>query len=185
MPLRSSSDFYSEFGKQNRRLFGFSFVELLMVIAIMAIVFSLGMASYRDFSRRKQIEAAVNQVRSDLDFARQNALSGVKPQNSSCNSPNTLLAYVFVAQSGSYTIRSRCSGGTVDVRSGVSLPYGVTITSNILSDCTTPNAGNSIEFLPRGNGTNLPAGACFRIRFSLTGSGFTQDIIVDQSGSIR
>lgn len=169
---------------------GFSLVELLIVIFVMGLIFSVGVANYRDFSRRKQIEAVANQVKSDLELAKQNALSGVKPDHVNCNSPNILLGYRLVFQPTGYTVQANCSAGGplgsfIDVKSIFSLPYGVTLSSNILNDCTNPVDGDSIQFLPRGNGTNLAGSNCFRIRFSIDGSSFNRDIIVEKSGSIR
>lgn len=170
---------------------GFSLVELLIVIFIIGLIFSVGVANYRDFSRRKQVEAVANQVKSDLELAKQNALSGVKPDHVNCNSPNILLGYRFVVQPAGYTVQANCSAGGplgsfIDIKSISSLPYGVRLSSNILDDdCTNPVNGDSIQFLPRGNGTNLSDNNCFRIRFSITGLSFTQDIIVEKSGAIR
>ena len=44
---------------------GYTLIEILVVISIMAILFTVGFAGYRDFSRRQVLLGAVNQIQGD------------------------------------------------------------------------------------------------------------------------
>jgi len=55
---------------------GFTLVELVIVLSIMAILFSMGFANYRGFQRRQYLESAVLMVEADIKLARQLSLSG-------------------------------------------------------------------------------------------------------------
>ena len=55
---------------------GFTMVEMVMVVVIMAILFTIGAANYRDYQQRQYLGSAVAMVEADLKLARQLALSG-------------------------------------------------------------------------------------------------------------
>lgn len=55
---------------------GYTIIELAIVVAIMAVLVSVGAANYRDFQRRQYLESAVSMVEADIKLARQLALSG-------------------------------------------------------------------------------------------------------------
>ena len=76
---------------------GFTIVELVMVIVIMAILFSMGTISYRDYQRRQYLEGAATMVEADLRLAQEMALSGKKPQDPPGNDclSNNLEGYAF------------------------------------------------------------------------------------------
>jgi type II secretory pathway pseudopilin PulG len=109
---------YSAQGKkkyQNKLLTksGFTLIELLVVIVTMFIVFSVGMANYRDFQRRKILEGAVNRVKSHLRLAQEMALSGTKPAD--CVTSNLALLNVTFQKDSTttYSIQGLCSDGVL------------------------------------------------------------------------
>ena len=53
---------------------GFSFIELLLVVAIVALLAALGMPSYADLSARQRLAAASEQLAADLQQARFDAV---------------------------------------------------------------------------------------------------------------
>lgn len=55
---------------------GFSIVELVAVMAIMAILFSIAALSFNDWSRKAAIEAQTRTLQSDLNSARLEAITG-------------------------------------------------------------------------------------------------------------
>lgn len=57
---------------------GFTLIELLVVIGIMATVGALTIPSFRSFSQRQSLDVAANQIVSDIEKTRSNALSGRK-----------------------------------------------------------------------------------------------------------
>lgn len=182
---------------------GFTLIELLVVVMTMALLFGLGMARYRDFSRRKAVEKVGIQIRNDLLLIQQYALSGKKPDpsddpNDWCKSPNFLNAYRFrTAGSNTYTYRIQavCSGGTVDDKQVNLKNPGPRIQDvRRISNCLNPETaggsnigGNWFEFRTLAKGVNIlngmPVGDCLRIR--ITQGSTTYSIIIDSSGSIR
>ncbi|HUV43038.1 MAG TPA: hypothetical protein VMY36_04030 [Patescibacteria group bacterium] len=59
-------------------VFGFTLVELLVMISILAILFSIGLAQYMKFNRQQVLGQAVLGLKNNLAYAREMALSGKK-----------------------------------------------------------------------------------------------------------
>jgi prepilin-type N-terminal cleavage/methylation domain-containing protein len=90
---------------------GFSLIELIVVIMIMALIFGLVTANYRNFGRRQVLVGAVRQIKGDLRFTQQQALSGRKPETPAGNVCFTqpLRGYVFsYVNATSYQIVANC-----------------------------------------------------------------------------
>jgi type II secretory pathway pseudopilin PulG len=68
-------------------------IEMVMVIAIMAIMFTVGAASYSDYQRRQYLDSAVSMIEDDIKLARQLSLSGSAPTG--CNELNGYSIHVF------------------------------------------------------------------------------------------
>lgn len=108
---------------------GYTLIEVLVVITILGILFSIGYANYRDFGRRQALVGSVKQLEGDIRMVQQNALSGIKPQDTICDT-NTLTNYQIEMDCNDpddckYTINANCSDHTVLVQtktlSGVSI----------------------------------------------------------------
>ena len=56
---------------------GFTLLEILLTIAILAIISSIGISFYYNFFKKTQLDAPSNNIISDLKRARANAMSGV------------------------------------------------------------------------------------------------------------
>jgi len=65
--------------RNTRNAQGFTLVELMVVIALMGLLFNLGVARYIDFNRRQSVVAQGLKLKNNLRSIQQNALSGVKP----------------------------------------------------------------------------------------------------------
>jgi type II secretory pathway pseudopilin PulG len=114
-------------------------VEMVMVVVIMAILFTMGTANYRDYQQRQYLESAALQVEADLRLAQQMALSGVKPEEPAGNDcqSNNLSGYLFWRSRGydsgppeetaQYTIYALCPDwdDRVLVKGPVDLPRGI------------------------------------------------------------
>ncbi len=151
----------------------------MIVIMIMVILFSVGMANYRGFQRRQSLEAAVRQVRADLSLAREYALAGRKVCD---DADDELSGYDFDidASADTYTIREVClddptddtSQEYFDVKSDVDMPSRSEISSDV----------DPILFNVLGRGADLGGNATITITDA---SGDTRTVIVTPAGEIR
>ena len=99
------------------RLKGFTILELIIVIVITSLVFSVGVAGFRGFQRRSNLEGAVIRVKSHLRLAQQMALSGVR--HADCITLGySMESIVFqIDSSTTYSIREICTDGTSTITS--------------------------------------------------------------------
>jgi len=92
---------------------GFTLIETLVAVAIVAAAFSFGYASFREFSRRQYLESSIRSVRGDLRLAQEQALSGKK------NCADTLSSVTSVnfdwVSPKSYKIIGECISPTFDI----------------------------------------------------------------------
>ncbi len=90
---------------------GFTFIELLIVISTMALLFSLGFSNYRGYQQRQRIVNAARILRSDLRFTQEQALAGIKPDT--CGILNGYrLTYSTPTE---YQVSANCDDGTNNV----------------------------------------------------------------------
>jgi prepilin-type N-terminal cleavage/methylation domain-containing protein len=68
----------------------YTLIEVLIVMLIIGIFFSVGFANLRSYSRRQKAENAARQIEGDLRLAQELSLSGRKPENPSgfCTADN-------------------------------------------------------------------------------------------------
>lgn len=144
---------------------GYTLIELLVVITISIIIFGVGMAGYREFSRRQALTGVLKQTKADLRLAQQLALTGQKPEV--CTK---LIGYTFTATSSNYKIIASCSDGTVENKS-VDMPVNTTISAG------------SVIFKILGQGTSLSAPLTFTI--TNTTAGTTGTVIVGTGGDVQ
>ena len=158
---------------------GYTLIEILVGLTIISLLFSMGFVSYRDFSRRQALNGAAKTVQGDLRLTQQQALSGQKPDDGNCNTPNLLNGYNFrVDSSSSYAVEAACSGGggtNVEVKS-VDLPSGVSI--------STPSP-NPILFKVLGQGTNIASGGSAVVTLTQTGVSSPITITITAGGEIK
>lgn len=151
---------------------GYTIVELLIVISILALFAAFGFANFRGFSQRQEVANSTEQVISDLRFAQSQALAGTKP--TSCT--GDLQGYRFAVTGSSppsYAISAVCDN-TVLVKTAL-LPATINLTT-----------GSPILFMTVGHGTDiLPGGS---VTISISGelqSVPSQSVIVNSNGEIR
>ena len=162
----------SHYARLNR---GYTLIEILVVLTVIGILFSVGYVGYRDFSRRQSLAGAAKIVQGDLRKAQQNALSGIKPGGAACLGTNTLDGYYFRVTSGStYEIGAACSGGNV-VTDTVSIPENITI--------SIPSP-NPIIFKVLGTGTNISTGDAL-VTLTQGATNDTQTILIGSGGDVR
>lgn len=184
---------------------GFTLIELLIVIMIMALIFGLGFANYRDFQRRQVLEAAVRLVIGDLRFAQEQAISGRVRNDTPDNvcEPLPLWGYYFrrdpALPTTTYLIEANCPGAvcpgtgcTVEVkRENVQAKFtNVSIFSMAvpIGAGGDPAPANTIRFKTLGQGTNISRASPATIRLCLdspTPCASFRDITVTWSGEIQ
>lgn len=154
-------------------LFGYSLLEMLIVIAIISIVSSIGFASYRTYQRRQTMESGVRMVKSDLRLAQEYAIAGKKPTG--CT--GSLQGYEFRRASvNRYRISAICDA-SIEIKT-VDLPTGIQM--NPLSG--TP--GNNFIFKVLGRGTDVAGDVGIPIRYPNSGVA-NVTVTVTQLGEIK
>jgi len=146
-----------------RRPLGYSLIELLVVIAIFGITISLVTASYLTFERNQRFKNAAFQLKNDIRYAQNQALTGVKGADTGAVCPRTTTSvlggwYISMTLplSTSYQLSGVCL--TVDAATGgitaqttfgsktINLPRGV----RICTISTNQNTNILFQALPTG-----------------------------------
>lgn len=149
---------------------GYTLIELLVGITVISIVFSIGFAGYRQFSRRQALTGVSKNLSADLRLAQQLALTGQKPSGVTCT---VLNGYAFVVVSSStYDLRADCTNNANLPFKTVNLPAGAALTAS--------NTRTLFKVL--GQGTNLTSNNVLRITSS--GSSTAAQITVGTGGNI-
>lgn len=174
---RSTNTFFLYWDKKG---YGYTFVELLVVIATMVILFGVGYANLRDYQKRQYLESARRMVVSDLKLAQEYALAG-----KGCTS--VLEYYSFIIPSpSSYNIRVKCDNSPQpQLVKEVNMPQGIQISGF----APPPNLNDTdLRFYPLGKGTNIVRDAVVSITLTFepgSFSSFSTIITVTPGGTIK
>ena len=104
---------------------GFTLIELITAITIMALLSTVGIASFVNYSRSQQVFTATQNVVTALQLAKANASSQVKP--ASCASETLSGYHVSIDANGNtYALEAVC-GESVDVSSRKTHPLGQSV----------------------------------------------------------
>ncbi|MGA0613000.1 GspH/FimT family pseudopilin [Caldimonas sp. KR1-144] len=87
---------------------GFTMIELLIVVAIIAIVLALAAPSFRDFMAKKRVEGVQSELATDLQYARSEAVA----RNAKVRITFGTGCYVITAQPDGSSPSSACSQTT-------------------------------------------------------------------------
>lgn len=149
---------------------GYTLIEVLVGLAIIGLLFTVGYAGYRDFAKRQVLNNTYEELKTNLNFARQTALSGEKP--STCLGGSLLGAEVIFASNGrSYSIYAKCPSGSAGLRTGIAFPTGITV-----------SGPTRILFNTLGKGTDLTGNAQVILTHT---DGATRTVTVTQQGTIK
>lgn len=154
---------------------GYTFIEVLVGITIITLIFAFGYAGFREFARRQTLSSAVRDLKGELRLAQEQALAGKKPDHANCNTPNLLSGFYFrVTSATTYTIEALCSGGTVEIKEKE-------ITTPLTISTPTPNP---ILFKVLGQGTNIASGDA-TITLTFPEAERSADITISVTGEIQ
>lgn len=159
---------------------GFTIIELIVVFSVIAIISTIGIASFVSYTNSQKLRNAVLEVKTALQDARSQALSQTRPNT--CN--GTLDAYEVricckssgtgcpsCITSGDYEIDAICSNVAVNTSFGT-LPSDVTFSS-------TQTTQRTFHFVP------IVGGVTNSGTIGITQSNTTQTINVTSTGVIQ
>ena len=105
---------------------GFTLIELMVTVAVVAVLAAIAIPSFTDSLARRRLEGAANELSTDLQFARSQAVS---------NNANITLS----TTASGYTIAGAQTYRTQALASGLSMSNGVSVTFTPLRGCTSDN----------------------------------------------
>src|SRR3989344_245162 len=120
-----------------RRRFGFTIIELLIVMSILGIATTLVSAAYLSFEKRERVKSAALDLKSNLRLAQNKALSGdkgIQGSGEECPTTSTLVGWFVRLEENknSYDIVGACQNSPVIevefATKTVNFPEGVSLT---------------------------------------------------------
>jgi prepilin-type N-terminal cleavage/methylation domain-containing protein len=151
---------------------GFTFIELIIVVAIMLVLSVAIIANYNSYTDRERVRQTGLTIKSDLRLVASKVNAGVK--SAACI---TLVSYdvsfttACTGGQSCYTITPRCSNGLLSgEQTKVSIPKELQIQS----------ANQTIRFLPLSAGTDLTTDAII----TLGGVSAVYHVKISPSGTI-
>lgn len=143
-------------------------MELLIVIAMMTVLFGLGVSRYLDFNQARRVKEVAQTLRADLQYARDRALAGEKVTG--CT---TLVGWYVVIYTRSYVFGCRCANGDY-LSKTISMPGEVVLAALPVT---------SFVFRPLGLGVDFGSSAQALITVSWAGN--LESVRVNSSGGIE
>lgn len=157
-----------------RRTSGYTLIELLIVMAIIAILVTIGYLNFQDYSRHQALISAARSIQVNIRQAEEYAAAGKKP--SGCL---TLLnGYQFkVTSQTTYEIDAICTPNSFYIiNQPFTMPLGMTIAA--------PNP-NPVIFKSLAQGTNIGSGGTASIVITQTVSGNTKTVTIGANGDVQ
>lgn len=102
---------------------GFTLVELLIAIAISALLLGIGLSRYLSFNQNQTLHQAAQNLRNNLRTAANRAMTGEKP-TSGCAQ---LDGYQVTFTVSSYSIQAKCGVGLAGTATTVTLPSALSL----------------------------------------------------------
>jgi len=136
---------------------GFTLIELIVVISILLLISSGVIANYNNFNENQRVKQLALTLKTNLRLAQTKALSGAKPLAPFLCAQ--LESYTVTFSSSQYSVQATCAApddGQGDIMT-VSLPSGVTLSTLPLTPV--------LEFYVLNQGTNLSS----EVTIALTG----------------
>lgn len=147
--------------KTSRRSRAFSLIELLIVIALLAVILALAAGPFRDFILLQRLRSVQAQLLTDMSYARSEAISKgtfVQMRVQSSSAGTCYIIYSRTDSTGSNacdctasTAAARCAAGTQEIKT-VLLPSSDSISVAVPPSTTRPAM---LTINPRTGGVNI------------------------------
>lgn len=156
---------------------GFTLIEISIVISILAIISTVGLASFVNFSRKQALQSSGDQLATMFNLAKSRAFSQVKPQECT-NQPLNGYKVVISETNNSFELDAVCSGNVFKISEN-SLSQGLSFSG---SDTTSTSF-----FFPVISGGVVISGVIPGSPGSVVLSGFNmkKTITVDSIGNVK
>jgi type IV fimbrial biogenesis protein FimT len=167
-----------------KRQNGFTMTELMVVVAIVAILLAIGVPSFRYVTNANRMTAEVNGLLGDLMFARGEAIKQGLPVVVCPSADNQTCANVTTWESGWIICVDANANGTCDVGESV-LRVQRSFASN--NDQLRPDAtsnATAIAFGREGFASGLGAGATFTLHSTPSNSVWTRCLQITAIGML-
>ena len=164
---------------------GFTLIELLVVMVIIGLAGGVGVANFRDFGRRQEIDNYARTLNADLRTTHADAAAGRRITGCTGTFQGYAIDFVAAATGGgatstSYTVSAICSTASAVLKT-VSLPANLFLLIN-----RVPSGGAvHLLFKPLELGTDVSAANTLTIIVSSTKVSETKTISVTASGEIQ
>lgn len=160
------SDFSIRISRQG--LPGYTFIELLIVFSIVAIIGGTSIAAFINFGNSQAVDGAASELASVITSARQQTLSQIKP--SQCTDTQALQGYRVAINNSinTYSVQALCEGQTVQLTNN-SLPSQMSF---------SPDTPQTVDFKLPNASVAQPA------IITVSGYGKTKTINIDRTGAI-
>lgn len=162
---------------------GYTLVELLVVVAIIAIISTVVFANYRDFSKDQILVKATGQIQSLLRLAQTNASSGLK-----CGADTATEWYVkFDPDKNHIRLFCQNSAGQVEITSKI-ITLDTDVANGVSVNEITFDAGSGCPSFSSANSFTVSYKPVFgQISFVLGRGGVTECVVnsVAQKASVK
>lgn len=154
---------------------GFTIIELIVVFSVMAVLSTIGIASFSSFSKSQVLQQATNDLVNTLNTAKVRSASQNKP-NPPCLANSILENYNVVINIAlkTYSLNVVCSG-TTNILKTTALPSNVNFNT---ASGTPPTTTTTIVFPVLTGGVNRSG------NIVLSSFGLTKTITISQVGNI-
>jgi type IV fimbrial biogenesis protein FimT len=153
---------------QMKRTRGFTVIELMVTLAILAIMMGLGVPSFRAFISSQKIKTGTTELMTSLVLARSEAVKR--------NANVTVTPSSSAAWNNGWTVTATVGGGTATLHSQEAIT-GITITTYTNATCTTAGTVANIVYANTGRAA---ASTCYKFTADNTTS--SKCVKVDLTG---
>jgi type IV fimbrial biogenesis protein FimT len=165
------------------RAHGFTLIELVVVIAVAAVLLGIAVPSFRTFNQNSRLATQANSLVYALNLARSQAVSLDQPvqvcassDGATCNAPAAGWVAGWIV---CYPVAACGAGGATLVQVSPALGGGNTLTEQI-------GGVLAVTYLASGQTSNGPGGASYRFAFcDARGAAFAQDVEINPIGRIE